>query len=99
LFGVDEPNVRFLFPWLMNLVFEDRWPLAEPNPTEAVRNQFRHRMRINIRDPDPANFPNGAYTLPKGRSYIESSPVGCFGGSGTEASRSSISRNTCSVRG
>ena len=40
-------------------------------------------MKIDIRDPDPdtANFPNGAYTLPKGRLYIENSPVGFYAGS------------------
>ena len=40
-------------------------------------------MKIDIRDPDPdtANFPNGAYTLPKGRLYIENSPVGFYGAS------------------
>ena len=39
---------------------------------------MRGRMKIDIRDPDPdtANFPNGAYTLSKGRLYIENSPVG-----------------------
>ena len=38
-------------------------------------------MKIDIRDPDPdtANFPNGAYTLPKGRMYIENSPVSFYG--------------------
>jgi hypothetical protein len=80
-FGIDEEHDPFLFPWLMNLIFEDRWLLAERDPAEAVRNQYRHRMKINIRDPDPdtANFPNGAYTLPKGRLYIENSPLGLYG--------------------
>jgi hypothetical protein len=80
-FGIDEQHDLFLFPWLMNLVFEDRWLLAERDPVEATRNQFRRRMRIDIRDPDPdtANFPNGAYTLPKGRMYIENSPVSFYG--------------------
>src|SRR5262249_40738741 len=61
-FGVDEDHDRFLFPWLMNLIFEDRWLLAEQDPAEATRNMMRRRMKINIRDPDPdtANFPNGA---------------------------------------
>jgi hypothetical protein len=79
-FGVEEDHDRFLFPWLMNLIFEDRWLLAERDPAEAVRNQFRRRMKIDIRDPDPdtANFPNGAYTLPKGRVLIENSPVGFY---------------------
>ena len=82
-FGIDEEHDRFVFPWLMNLIFEDRWLLAENDPAEAVRNQFRRRMKIDIRDPDPdtANFPNGAYTLPKGRMYIENSPVGFYGAS------------------
>ncbi len=82
-FGIDEEHDTFVFPWLMNLIFEDRWLLAEKNPTEAQRNEFRHRMKVDIRDPDPdtANFPNGAYTLPKGRLYIENSPVGFYGAS------------------
>jgi hypothetical protein len=65
----------------MNLVFEDRWLLAERDPTLATQNQFRRRMKVDIRDPDPdtANFPNGAYTLPKGRVYIENSPVSFYG--------------------
>jgi hypothetical protein len=36
-------------------------------------------MRIDIRDPDPDNFPNGAYTVSKARVYIENSPVGFYG--------------------
>jgi hypothetical protein len=82
-FGIDEDHDRFLFPWLMNLIFEDRWLLSEKDPTKAVQNQYRQRMKIDIRDPDPdtANFPNGAYTLPKGRLYIETSPLGLYGAS------------------
>jgi len=80
-FGIDQQHDRFLFPWLMNLIFEDRWLLAEKDPTIATQNQFRRRMKVDIRDPDPdtANFPNGAYTLPKGRLYIETSPVSFYG--------------------
>jgi hypothetical protein len=80
-FGIDEKHDAFIFPWLMNLIFEDRWLLAERDPTIATQNQFRRRMKIDIRDPDPdtANFPNGAYTLPKGRMYIENSPVSFYG--------------------
>ncbi len=82
-FGVDEEHDRFLFPWIMNLIFEDRWLLAENDPAVAVKNMLRDRMKIDIRDPDPdtANFPNGAYTLPKGRLYIENSPLGLYGAS------------------
>jgi hypothetical protein len=84
-FGLDEDHDRFLFPWIMNLIFEDRWLLSENDPTKALQNQLRRRMKVDIRDPDPdtANFPNGAYTLPKGRLYIESSPVGLYGASKT----------------
>jgi Putative MetA-pathway of phenol degradation len=32
--------------------------------------------------PDTSNFPNGPYTLPKGRSYVENSPVGFYGPAG-----------------
>ena len=83
LYGVDEEHDPFLFPWLMNLIFEDRWLLAEKDPAKAVKNQLQRRTKIDIRDPDPdmANFPNGAYTLPKGRMYIETSPLGLYGSS------------------
>jgi hypothetical protein len=83
LWGLDEEHDRFVFPWLMNLIFEDRWLLENSDPDTAVRNQFRRRMRVDIRDPDPdtANFPNGAYTVPKGRLYIENSPGGFYAGS------------------
>ena len=82
-FGVDEEDDPFLLPWLMNLIFEDRWLLAEKDPAQALKNQYQRQLKINIRDPDPdtANFPNGAYTLPKGRLYIETSPVGFYRGS------------------
>ena len=82
-FGLEEEHDEFLFPWLMNLIFEDRWLLAEQDPDKALKNQLRRRMKIDIRDPDPdtANFPNGAYTLPKGRLYIENSPLGFYGAS------------------
>ena len=80
LFGTKEEHDPFLFPWIMNLIFEDRWLLAEIDPHQALKNQLQRRLKIDIRDPDPdlANFPNGAYTIPKGRMYIESSPVGFY---------------------
>jgi hypothetical protein len=82
-FGLEEDHDRFLFPSIMNLIFEDRWLLADNDATAAVQAQLRRRLRANIRDPDPdtANFPNGAYTLAKGRIYIENSPLGLFGSS------------------
>ena len=42
-FGIDEEHDRFLFPWLMNLIFEDRWLLSENDPAVAVQNQFKRR--------------------------------------------------------
>lgn len=80
---VDERD-PFLLPWLMNLIFEDRWGL-ETDPVRARTRRIRKRATVDIRDPDPdtANFPNGAYTLPKGRMYIENSPIGFYGASKT----------------
>jgi hypothetical protein len=82
-YGLEGDNDRFVFPWLVNVIFEDRWLLAESDPAAALKNQLRRRTKIDIRDPDPdtANFPNGAYTLPKGRIYVETSPVGFYGAS------------------
>jgi hypothetical protein len=79
--GVSRPDAeRFVIPGLVNLLFEDRWLLADREPRQALENQLRRRLKVNIRDPDPdtANFPNGAYTVPKGRIYIENSPLGLY---------------------
>lgn len=85
--GSDVPLAErdpFLAPWLINLINQDRWRLDD-DPERARRDRLRRRAKIDIRDPDPdtANFPNGAYTLPKGRAYIETSPVGFYGPSKT----------------
>ncbi|RUL83949.1 transporter [Tautonia sociabilis] len=70
----------FLFPALMNLIHEDRWLLAE-NPALGLARRQRRWSVVDIRDPAPdtANFPNGPYTLPKGRAYVENSPLGLYG--------------------
>jgi hypothetical protein len=80
-----EERDPFLFPWLMNLIVQDRWRL-EDDPVKGRDKRLRRQSDIDIRDPDPdtANFPNGAYTLPKGRLYIETSPVGFYGPSKAE---------------
>jgi Putative MetA-pathway of phenol degradation len=85
-YGIQEDHDPFLFPWLMNLIFEDRWLLAEEDPEVALQNQLRRRMKVDIRDPQPdlANFPNSPYTLPKGRLYIENSPLSLLAGSKNE---------------
>ncbi len=81
-----EDRDPFLFPWLMNLIDQDRWRLVDDPQTSRDR-RLRRQSKIDIRDPDPdtANFPNGAFTLPKGRVYIENSPVGFYGASKTQA--------------
>jgi len=78
-FAKDEYD-PFLFPWAVNLIHEDRWNL-EHEAENARKRRLRRIARVDIRDPDPdtANFPNGAYTLPKGRVYLENSPVGFYG--------------------
>lgn len=80
VYGVDEEHDPFILPSIVNVIFEDRWLLAEKDPAQALKNQLQRRMKIDIRDPDPdlANFPNGAYTIPKGRLYIENSPLGLY---------------------
>ena len=72
----------FLFAPLMNLIQGDVWRV-EDDPNVARQKRLRRQSNIDIRDPDPdtANFPNGAYTLPKGRMYLETSPVGLYGSS------------------
>lgn len=82
-YGVELDYDRFLLPSIVNLIYEDRWLLAEKDPAKALKNQLQRRMKVDIRDPDPdtANFPNGAYTLPKGRMYIENSPLGLYAAS------------------
>jgi len=80
-YGVSRPDAdRFVLPSLVNLIFEDRWLLDDEDPHRALDNEIRHRLKINIRDPDPdtANFPNSPYTIPKGRVYIETSPLGLY---------------------
>lgn len=80
-YGVSRPDAdRFVLPGLVNLIFEDRWLLDDEDPHKALDNEIRHRLKINIRDPDPdtANFPNSPYTIPKGRVYIENSPLGLY---------------------
>ncbi|MDG3007107.1 hypothetical protein [Paludisphaera mucosa] len=85
---VEEDHDPFILPWLANLIFEDRWLLADKDPDTALKNQLDRRMKVDIRDPAPdtANFPNSPYTLAKGRAYLETSPLGLYGASrnGTE---------------
>ena len=49
-------------------------PVAGTGPTKPPQR----RVAVDIRNPEPdsANFPNSAFTLPKGRLYIENSPLG-----------------------
>ncbi|MFO0959762.1 MAG: transporter [Isosphaeraceae bacterium] len=70
----------FFLPWAANLVFEHNDDLGD-DPTRGRNNRLQRRSKVDIRSPGPdtANFPNSAYTLPKGRFYIESSPFTYYG--------------------
>jgi len=89
-----EP-VSFLAP-----EFDEPTPAAEPGDDNIVY-RLVHRLipegsdrpipaaDITLPGPDSANFPNSPYTLPKGRSYIETLPCNyAFGGSGSPSSYS-----------
>ena len=71
---------RPILPWLSNLFFEHNGELNE-DADEARDDVLERRSKHNVTfpGPDTANFPNSAFTLPKGRAYIETSPVTFFG--------------------
>ncbi len=75
-----EKRDRLLLPWLSNLAFEHNWELKE-DADDARGDVLTRRSNydVTLPGPDTANFPNSAFTLPKGRVYIESSPVSFFG--------------------
>jgi hypothetical protein len=75
--GDDEDP--FLFPFLNSLIDEDGWD-DEADPAVAQAERLANREKADIGDPGPdtVNFPNGPYTLPKGRMYIENSPLGYY---------------------
>lgn len=82
-----EAPPTFLLPGLRRWIHED-----DPDGSlegEEHEDQLRPRSepRVDIRHPDPdtANFPNSAFTLPQGRVYIETSPVSFYGPSSTSA--------------
>lgn len=88
----DDQELRgapppFLFPNLRRWLQEDDPDGSEEGEDEANRMAPRSDPRINIRHPDPdtANFPNSAFTIPQGRVYIESSPVSFYGRSAVSA--------------
>ena len=85
--------VSFLAP-----EFEEPPPAPQPGDDNIVY-RLVHRLipegsdrpipaaDISLPGPDTANFPNSPYTLPKGRSYIETLPCTyAFGGTGEPAS-------------
>ena len=73
----DDDKDPFLFPFLNTLIDEDSWD-DEADPVVAQAERLARREQADIGDPGPdtVNFPNGPYTLPKGRMYIENSPLG-----------------------
>ena len=73
------PEDPFLFPFLNTLVNEDaRDTGADPISAQAERLARRAKADIGDPGPDTVNFPNGPYTLPKGRMYLENSPLGYY---------------------
>jgi hypothetical protein len=69
-----------LFPALSNLISEHDWELKGDG--DAARDDVLSRRSdydVTLPGPDTANFPNSPFTLPKGRAYIETSPVSFFG--------------------
>src|SRR5262245_14492713 len=76
----EEEKDAFFLPWGSNVVFERNADLG-PDETRGRRDRLQKRSRVDVRSPGPdtANFPNSAFTLPKGRFYIESSPFTYYG--------------------
>jgi hypothetical protein len=68
--GPDDYRPRGLFAGFAYRFFPDDDLEDEEEPRE---------LDIRAPDPDTANFPNGAYTIPRGRVYFEASPLGFFG--------------------
>ncbi|MFO0891072.1 MAG: transporter [Isosphaeraceae bacterium] len=66
-----------------------RWMQEDDPDGSGEGEDYENRMKprsdpaINIRHPDPdtANFPNSAFTIPQGRVYIETSPIAFYGNS------------------
>jgi Putative MetA-pathway of phenol degradation len=71
---------RFLFPSLVNFFDEDQWRGADDAPI-AEQRRINRRARVDIREPGPdlANFPNGPFTVPQGRLFIENYPLSLTG--------------------
>ena len=82
----DDPP-PFMFPNLRRWLQEDDPDGSEEGDDDANRMHPRSDPRIDIRHPDPdtANFPNSAFTIPQGRVYIENSPVSFYGRSAISA--------------
>ena len=68
-----------LIPWLSNLIFEHDGELKDPDEARDEVLTDRSNVNVTLPGPDTANFPNSAFTLPKGRAYIENSPATFFG--------------------
>jgi len=66
----------------VDLVFDDE-SSAHEVPFEQQAATDPSYPDITNPGPDTSNFPNGPYTLPKGRSYIENAPVGFYGSAGS----------------
>jgi len=75
----DAPK-PFLFSGIRELLQTDDADGSEDGEAGISRMRPRSDPRINIRAPDPdtANFPNSAFTIPQGRVYLETSPLSLY---------------------
>jgi hypothetical protein len=64
---------------LSNLFFEHNGELKDADEERDDVLSRRSHYDVTFPGPDTANFPNSAFTVPKGRVYIESSPGSFFG--------------------
>ncbi len=78
---------RLLFPALSNLIFEHDDELKDADEARDDMLEKRSNYDVTLPGPDTANFPNSAFTLPKGRAYIETSPATFYGKSRSFASQ------------
>lgn len=68
-----------LIPWLSNLIFEHDSELKDADEARDEVLERRSEYDVTFPGPDTANFPNSAFTLPKGRAYLETSPATFYG--------------------
>jgi hypothetical protein len=79
----EAPPPPLFLPGLREWIQDDDPDGSGDGEDEELRLRPRSEGVIDIVKPDPdtANFPNSAFTLPQGRAYVETSPVAFYGSS------------------